>query len=274
MSNLDWKILPRIKFWFEILTPCQAFNQKVHNVSGFDSKILPLARFWVQGLYRMSDFDWWNSRSVQFSVENFKIRQFLEKVAFKSSRGLFSFRKIDIFYPIRAFSEAFFWKKHCLVSDLSWKKSQRVRFWIKCFTTWQFLNWKFPNVSDFDLKSLPHVIIWLRIIKKFQALKWKVYNASNLDWEGFYLLTFELRFLHRVRLLTKKFTTCQVLTQNSHQVSHFESKTLQRFKFCMKKVLTGHFLKYKFYNVSDFASKVLPLVRFWVGITTMFQALS
>ena len=212
--------------------------------------------------------DWWNSKSP---ILSWKFRKYVKFSCIQKFTWIVP--QNWHFYPICAFSRHFL-KKNIALCQKSWKKSQRVRFWIKCFTTWQFLNWKFPNVSDFDLKSLPHVIIWLRIIKKFQALKWKVYNVSSLDWEGFYLLTFELRFLHRVRLLTKKFTTCQVLTQNFHQVSHFESKTLQRFKFCMKKVLTGHFLKYKFYNVSDFASKVLPLVRFWVGITTMFQALS
>ena len=228
-----------------------------------------------QKFYKVSDFDWWNSKSVQFWVENFKKWQFLEKVAVKSSRGSFLFRKIDIFCPIPAFLKELFWKKtKCNVSSLSWKKSQLVRFWIKSFTTCHNLNWKFPNVSDFDLKILRRVIIWLRIIEKFQALKWKYTMCQILIEKFYYKLKFELRFLHRVRLLTEKFTTCQVLTQNFHQVSHFESKISQHFKFCMKKVTTGHFLNYKFYNVSDFASKVWPLVRFWVGIITLLQALS
>ena len=196
MSNLDWKILPRIKFWFEILTPCQAFNQKVHNVSGFDSKILPLARFWVQGLYRMSDFDWWNSRSVQFSVENFKIRQFLEKVAFKSSRESFFFRKMDIFCPVSAFSDSLFWKKTvCLVSDLSRKKSQRVRFWNKRFTTRQTMDWNFHNVPYFALKVLLRVMFRNRKIKTFRLWTEK-YTTCQFSIGVFDLVwNFQLGFL-------------------------------------------------------------------------------
>ena len=40
------------------------------------------------------------------------------------------------------------------LSDFELKFLQRVRFWIKIFTTRQILNWNFYNASDFESEYL------------------------------------------------------------------------------------------------------------------------
>ena len=182
------------------------------------------------------------------------------------------FRQMDKFAPLCFFKGTTLKKNsvHCVRIVI--RKSQRVRCWIKSFTTCQIMNWQIPKVSVFDLKVLLRVMLWIRIIKTFQALEWKIYKVSKFGW----------KILPRVKFWIAIFTTCQALNQKVYnlsgfdskfqQVTHFESKRLQRVKFCMKKVTTCHFLNYKFYNVSDFASKILAVVRFWVEIITVCPA--
>ena len=189
----------------------------------------------LSNLYNVSDFVWWNSKRVRFWVEKFKKCHVLEKLHSKVHVDTFVPPNGQI-CPLCVFLKALLWKKnsvHCVRIVI--RKSQRVRCWIKSFTTCQIMNWQTPpKVSDFDLKVLPRVLLWIRIIKTFQALEWKIYKVSKFGW----------KILPRVKFWIGIFTTCQALNKKVYnlsgfdskfqQLTHFESKRLQPVRFCFK----------------------------------------
>ena len=139
------------------------FYSYFHHLSTFESNALQSVRFWWMKL-RKSQILSWKLQKVSNSGKKF-IQNFTWNIYVL---------QIGHILPSWCFFKGIFSEKNCAFFwDMSWKKSKRVRCWIKRFTTCHNLSWNFPNVSDFDLKNLPRVIIWLSINKKFQTLKWK-----------------------------------------------------------------------------------------------------
>ena len=52
-------------------------------------------------------------------------------------------------------------EKFFVLSDLESTLLQRVRFWVKIFTTRKISNQLFYNTSDFELKNLHRVRFWV-----------------------------------------------------------------------------------------------------------------
>ena len=239
------------------------FDSKFQHLSIFESKALQSVRLWLMKFKTCPILSWKfrnTSKSRKSCIQKFTWSVFVPQNWHLLPLSCF-FRGTFLKTKQCALCQICLEKNHN-VSDSELKGLQSVKTWIEIFTTCQILPWKFYCMSCSELAKIKRFRLWT---EKYTTCQFSI-------GKFYYVLKFELRLLHRVRLLTKKFTACQVLTQMFHQVSHSESKVLHRFKFCMKKLATGLYLKYKFYNVSDFASKDLPLVKFWVGIITMFQA--
>ena len=160
MTDFVRKKSQHVIFWIISYTTCLVLSRNVHHLSNFESKTLQSIRFCFMK-FKASQFLSWKKQTVQFW-----------KKLYSNFTWIILFRKIDMFCPLRAFSKAFFWKKTvCIVSDLSWTKSERVRFWFKSFTTCKILKRKFYNVSNFNLKVSARIIIWNKIIRTFRAVK-------------------------------------------------------------------------------------------------------
>ena len=160
----------------------------------------PVVRFCQSFTMCQTFFDEIQKESISiFELKTSKM-SFFGKSCFQKFTWLILFRQMDLLCLLCAFLKAILWKKNSghwvrIVTE----KSQRVRFWIKSFTTCQIMNWKLPNLSDVDLKILPRVMLWIKTIKTFQALKWNLYNVSKLGW----------KVLPRVKVWSGNFTTCQ-----------------------------------------------------------------
>ena len=182
VSNFDLGFPQPVRFWTRKFATCQILWEKSHNVSFSELQVLQRVWFWVkksttcqilnQKLYTLSEFVSWRSKRVSFWVEKHKKCQIMEKVFFKRSRGSICSAKSTCFALFVLFQRHSFEKKAVRIfSDLSWTKSERVKFWFKTFTTCKILKWKFYNVSNFILKVSARIIIWNKIIRTFRAAK-------------------------------------------------------------------------------------------------------
>ena len=182
VSNFDLGFPQPVRLWTSRFTMWQILWEKSHNMSFSELQVIQLVGFWVeksttcqslsQKLYKVSDFVSWSSKRVSFWVENYKKCQILEKVVFKFHVDHFVPQNRHVL-PSACFFKGILLKKKtvCILSDLSWTKSERVRFWFKSFTTCKILKWKFYNVSNFNLKVSPRIIIWNKIIRIFRDVK-------------------------------------------------------------------------------------------------------
>ena len=72
-------------------------------------------------------------------------------------------------------SEKTVWK-----ADFDLKNSQRVRFWVKIFTTRQILELKNYNASGFETENLQRVRFWFQNFTTRQILKRKNFSKSMI----------------------------------------------------------------------------------------------
>ena len=61
------------------------------------------------------------------------------------------------------FQQVFLWGWWYFVNNAAriGEDNKKIRFWIKNFTTWQILSWKFYNGSDFKSKTLKRAKIYI-----------------------------------------------------------------------------------------------------------------
>ena len=141
VSNFASKFFPLVRFWFGIITMCLALKQKVYNVSFFESKLPYLVRFWIKIFTRCLILIDGNEKESDFELKTSKSVGFWKKFLSKVHVDFFSSAKWTFFAPFVIFKGMILKKKAVyIVSKFAWKKSQLVRFYIKCFTTCQILK--------------------------------------------------------------------------------------------------------------------------------------
>ena len=142
--------------------------------------------------------------------------------------------------------------------SFEWRFLQRIRFWIKFFTTCQKMNWNFKIVSKFGEKLLSknhHVThctpengknlhfcgcfkSMILIIKKYTA-KHSIGNISTshiFNTKFYKASVFKSTFQTRVRCWIEHFTTCQVFSRLLLQFAIFSCvhQTRARFDTALK----------------------------------------
>ena len=142
-----FKSLPHVSFWTDEKDIASDLKKKEYNVldievknnvshselkysdmSDFEYKKIQRVRFWIQGKKRIRFWNW-----------NFTSHQFLNITFFVWSA-----------FETTVSKHISFWTdEKDIASAFEIKQRQRVRFWVKKFTTHHLLNWVYFDKSDF-----------------------------------------------------------------------------------------------------------------------------